>query len=382
MSLLFRSLLIIVLALACGCNSDNADNNAGSDGDADMDTLSEVDTEPAAEEDAEIACPTVEVTLPEYPYAETALTEVSMDFLNQLAVDYVCGLDAQDEASGVDFLLRYAPLRLFEDMQTQGPAELKKTMWILHISGYFGGIWLKAKLNEFNPSDGDDDSESGHMGGEPAEDGGLSEAVEIAQEAIDAAEGDDEALLAFNKTSLLGFLIPKFGIASNFGYNKGYLLQIYDNPPESLTSPEGFVACDGVLWCDYATQHMSCLPGLKGVSDALGSESAPYDEIGEKVRKSQDGAESMGRQVWGSFLDYSGMPQDFYEDLLDVSAAFLEVVQAAGLLSAKAVAEEDTEAGRQAAYLQSGIIIWLSAYMGSFTSSPPPDAPLPELVIN
>ena len=43
--------------------------------------------------------------------------------------------------------------------------------------------------------------------------------------------------------------------------------------------------------------------------------------------------------------------------------------------------ERDADAGRRGARLQAGIIVWLTAYMGSFTSSPPPDAPLPELTV-
>jgi len=342
--------------------------------------LASCSSEKTTDSDKEKSCPRVEVSLPDYPYAETDLTEVSQEFLDQLAADYVCSLEASVTPSGTDFLLRYAPLRLFNDLLTQGPAELKKTFWVLHISGYFGGIWLKAKLSEFNPPDGD--SEGGMHGSEDSPDGGLAKAVDMAKEAVEAAQGPEAELFAFNKSSLLSFLVPKFGIASNFGYNKGYLLQIYDNPPEGLQSPQHFIHCEGVLWCDYNNIHLSLLPDLKPVSDAMGQSAEPYAGLGKKAQKSQDSAEMMGRQVWGSFLDYTGMTQVFYDDLLRVSAAFLEVVQAAGLLSAKAVAEQDAAAGRQGAILQSGLIIWLSAYMGSFTSSPPADAPLPELNIH
>jgi hypothetical protein len=327
------------------------------------------------------SCPAVEVTLPPYPYAATEFTEESTAFLNSLASEYVCGLKPGITPDGVDFLLRFAPLKLFNDLVTVGPADIKKTLWVLHVSGYFGGIWLKANLSKFNASDGDDDSP--HMNSEIPEDGNIVKAAAIAADAVNAASGSDAAaLLEYNRTSLLAFLVPDFGIASDFGYNKGYMMQIFDSPPPGLSSPAGFIACDGILWCDYQTTHMAALANLKAVSVNLGGGLEPYASLGADVLDNQDVAEGLGRKVWGSFLDYTGMTQEFFGDLLTISASFLEVVQTAGLLSAQAVAEGNLDAGRNGANLQAGLIIWLSAYMTSFTSTPPADAPLPTLTVS
>ncbi len=326
-------------------------------------------------------CRKATVSLPAYPYAETDMTEVSQEFLDGLAADYACSLPEGQAPDGTRFLLTYAPLRLFNELTTNGPVNIKKTLWVLHISGYFGGVWLKASLNKFNGgADGDDDS--GMEGMETPEDGGVTGAAAMAKEAADAANAGGDATLAYNDQSLYAFVFPDFGIASDFGYNKGYMMQIYEAPPAGLTNPPGFISCNGILWCDYKTVRMDGLMGLKAVSLALAGTAEPYASIGADVLKKQNASEKMGRQVWGSFLKYDGMTQDFYVDLLDISAAFLEVVQAAGLYSAKAIAEGDVESGKKGAYLQSGLIMWLNAYMGSFTSSPPPDAPLPKIIIS
>jgi len=96
---------------------------------------------------------------------------------------------------------------------------------------------------------------------------------------------------------------------------------------------------------------------------------------------SQRFAEALGRLVWRGFFKKDGMTAGFYARLLEVSASFLEVVQAAGLLSAKGYIEEDVEAGRAGARVQSGLLMWLGAYMGGFSRTAVPNAPLPRLVI-
>jgi hypothetical protein len=53
--------------------------------------------------------------------------------------------------------------------------------------------------------------------------------------------------------------------------------------------------------------------------------------------------------VWDRQLDVQGFEQEAYEQLLDISSAFLETVQATALGTVRAVAEGEELVGRQAA---------------------------------
>jgi hypothetical protein len=66
--------------------------------------------------------------------------------------------------------------------------------------------------------------------------------------------------------------------------------------------------------------------------------------------------------VWDSFLNVQGFSQPAYEQLLDISSAFLETVQATALASVQAVAESDVPLGRQAATANACMGTWLASY--------------------
>ena len=158
----------------------------------------------------------------------------------------------------------------------------------------------------------------------------------------------------------------------------GYLLEIYQKPPKSVTPPPLFVACKGPLWCDYKNQQVPALAKLKAVSAKIDKPSGRYKDLWS-VKTSQSVAKLLGHTVWGTFLKKDSIKQAFYGDLLDVSASFLEVVQAAGLLSAKGYADKDAVAGKAGALVQSGLTIWLGAYMGGFSHNTPKTVVLPRL---
>ncbi len=61
-----------------------------------------------------------------------------------------------------------------------------------------------------------------------------------ARKAAAAAAGTVGKLYEYNKKSLLAFIYPSLGIASNFGYNMGYLLEIYQKPPKQVTAPKQY----------------------------------------------------------------------------------------------------------------------------------------------
>ncbi len=320
--------------------------------------------------DVEASCAPMRAELPEFPFVESALAKAGQTYLDELATAYVCSLGEGEAINDAYFFYSYAPLESFNRIVAGDTVHLPEMRWVLHLSGHFGGIWLQSGLNP----DAEDDGEGGEGGG------GFLDAERIAGEAMTALEGSDEDLFAYNKKSLLAGIFPDLGIASNFGYNTGYLLEIYESPPASLEPPSNFIECEGLLWCDYATARLEALSTLSATSGKLSTDGNRWEELRDGVRTAQAGGENMGRNVWGGFMSKDGLTQDFYIELLDVSSSFVEAVQATGLLAAQGYAESDADAGRTSAQMQSALAYWLGSYMSAFGGGGGSDVELPRVV--
>ena len=329
--------------------------------------LPDVTPADAAAPDA-VACPAMKVKLPSYTFTPSTVATKDQAFLDTLATQYACSLKGKP-VDNVYFMYGWAPVTLFNRIIKGDTKQIAKMRWVLHLSGHFGAKWLRSELNKAQGG-----SSSGHSGN-----GSLGNMTAEAKKAATAAAGPASKLYAYNKASLLAFIYPSLGIASNFGYNKGYLLEIYQKPPSSVKVPAKYVSCSGVLWCTYANQRVTALAALKPVATKLAAGSGKYKDLWW-AKSSQSVAEVLGHAVWGTFMKKTGIKQAFYDDLLDVSASFVEVVQVAGLLSAKGYAEKDLNAGRSGALVQSGLAIWLGAYMGGFGGNVPANVALPAVV--
>ena len=325
-------------------------------------------------------CPAYTAVLPPYAFTNSDVAQKDQTYLDALATEYACArIKAGKALDEADFFYSWAPVTLFNRIIAGKTTDIKKMRWVMHVSGYFGALWLNVGLGKTTAVP------AGDAGYAPLPDGGssggssLGDMTAESRKAAKAAAGTTADLFAFNKNSLLAFIYPSLGIASNFGYNKGYLLEIFEKPPTGLTAPKGFVKCSGILWCDYLNQQVPALTALKIISANLAARKGRYkDFLG--IQSSQTVAELLGRGVWGTFMKKDKVKQTFYTGLLDVSASFLEVVQATGLLSAKGYADQDAASGKAGALLQSGLTIWLGAYMGGFSHSMPKTVYLPKLV--
>ena len=325
-------------------------------------------------------CPAYKAELPPFVFTSNDVATTDQAYLDKLATEYACArLQAGKPLDDADFFYSWAPVSLFNAIIAGKTTDIKKMRWVMHVSGYFGALWLNVglgKTTQVPPSD---------AGYTPLPDGGsssggsLGDMVGESRKAAAAAAGTADEVYAFNKKSLLAFIYPTLGIASNFGYNKGYLLEIYEKPPTGLTAPKGLVTCKGTLWCDYLSSQVPALVKLKAVSASLDAKTGRYKDL-SGASGSQGIAELLGRGVWGTFMKKDKVKQAFYTGLLLVSASFLEVVQAAGLYSAKGYGDKDAAAGRTGALLQSGLTIWLGAYMGGFSHTMPTTVQLPRLV--
>ncbi|MBI5527924.1 MAG: hypothetical protein HY897_16460 [Deltaproteobacteria bacterium] len=370
----------LFLAVTCGCGE-----RAVLTGDGGVPAAGET-LDAGTREDTGTSCSPMKVVLPEHPSPASDMAEDGQDYLDRLATGYVCGLPAGESADDAHFMYGYAPIAAFNEIIAGRLAEIRKMRWMLFVSGHFGGVWLHGGLGTPSQDGGAADA-GADGGGIPDMDGGLLNADGIARAAEAAAAGTDEELFAYNLKSLTEFLLPNLGIASNFGYNKGYLLEIVERPPAGCVPPVGFVSCEGLLWCTYAAQRIPTLAALRTVAGKLNTGDGRWRGLrdgvagGPGVREAQEATEPLGHQVWEGILSREGMEQEFYLSLLDVSASFLESVQATGLFAAKGYAEKDVQAGRTSAMMQSALAFWLASYMGAFMGgSDATSAELPRIV--
>jgi len=317
------------------------------------------------------------VALPDHPFFPGTVMEPDPALLDELAGAYLERTPATSRAM-TRFLFSDAPVELFDRIfASDDPASLPcgGYLWVFHLSGYFGGVWLRDEL-----------ARSGHneaiagFSVTPSEDAFVEE-TDRAARALTAASGSAASLLAYAEASLYDAPNPEPapptpGLVDSFGYNQGYLLQIVEKPPEGLTTPPGLVVCpatagEGPLTCTYATSRLRALGESTDVSSALARGDGPYGALAARVAPLQDAGVARGRTVWDGMLNVAGFTQEAYEQLLDISSAFLETVQATVLSTVRAVAERDELAGRRGAVANACMGVWLTSYLVGITDGRP-----------
>jgi hypothetical protein len=327
----------------------------------------------------------VVVVVPDYPFFPGTTMEEDADRLNSLARRYQ-RQQGDRTLEMTRFLFSYVPVTLFDRIYaTKDPANtlpMGAYLWLFHLSGYFGGVWLRSELVRT----GKNTAVAGYS--DPQDEAGFEAEVARADAALDAASGAASGVLEYAQTSLFdqppapGSTAPQRGLVDTFGYNEGYLLQIVDEPPEGLTAPADFVQCPAnpvvrPLYCAYLTNRLRALRRFDPVSRALATGKRGYADLSEQVPSLQAAGVERGRQVWDGALNVQGFSQEAYEQLLDISSAFLETVQATALATARTVAEGTVAVGRQAATANAMLGVWLASYITGITDGRP-DRKLPE----
>jgi len=315
------------------------------------------------------------VVLPEYPFFPGTTMREDAKLLNSLARKYQRALGA-DPLVMTRFLFSYVPVTLFDRVfTTADPADelpIGSYLWLFHLSGYFGGVWLRGEL-----------SRTGHNAGltsfsSPQTEEGFAEQVSAADEVLDAARGAKRALLRYNEDSLFDTANPddpeqpERGLIDTFGYNEGYLLQIVDAPPEGLSTPADFIDCpanaaQAPLTCGYLVNRIQALRTFEPVAEKLAARAGPYADLAEQIPPLQEAGIARGRMVWDGLLNVQGFSQEAYEQLLDISSAFLETVQATALASVQAAADGKVAVGRKAATANAMLKLWLDSYLVGIT---------------
>jgi len=318
------------------------------------------------------------VVVPEYPFFNGTTMQEDPKLLNALARKYVAKQGGR-EAVMTRFLFSSVPVTLFDRIYaTKDPAStlpMGAYLWLFHLSGYFGGVWLRGELVRT----GKNSALSSYS--KPQDEAAFTAEVAKADVALDAAKGPGPALLEYAQASLFDTppvppaTMPQRGLVDTFGYNEGYLLQIAEKPPVGLSTPAGLVDCpvatERPLYCAYGTNRLKALPRFDPISRKLAAGKGAYADLATQIPPLQEAAITRGRGVWDGALNVQGFSQEAYEQLLDISSAFLETVQATVLATVKATAEESVPVGRQAATANACMGIWLSSYLVGITDGRP-----------
>ena len=90
----------------------------------------------------------VPVELTDYPFFPGTMMQVDQARLDHLAAQHVTDIDGAPP-SMKRFLFAAVPVALFDQIfasSDPGELPLASSLWLFHLSGYYGGIWLRGHL--------------------------------------------------------------------------------------------------------------------------------------------------------------------------------------------------------------------------------------------
>lgn len=316
----------------------------------------------------------VEVYLPPMPVTEDRGFTVSQPAITDAATAYVAaGGDPADAprfffgdlATGTLETLASVPLTRNQERVEMGN---------LAVSGYFGGVWLRDNLRD-EPVE---PVESAQLVG-AAPPGGVISALGLRTFGAFVAGLTDISRVPWLSAPAAQASVPV--LLSLYGYNKGYLEYLLDNPPPGVPSMRDTLTCNGFLDCnsslvdlEIANRYDSALIDLEHPPTLRWVDM----KVWASVLEITTGA---GRFVWEIITPPGGFSPDSYAALVDLSSAYLMVGKAATLASMKSYGDRDAHLASTAMLLQAGLWMWSGAYFSGLASNAPRGT-IPAIVVS
>ncbi|WP_313674004.1 hypothetical protein [Mycolicibacterium sp.] len=311
------------------------------------------------------------IVLPPMPVTEDRAFVVSEPAITDAATAYVAaGGDPSDSprfffgdlATGTLETLASVPLTRNEERVEMGN---------LAVSGYFGGIWLRDNLR-------DEPVESAQRVG-AAPPGGVISALGLRTFGAFVAGLTDISRVPWLSAPAAQASVPV--LLSLYGYNKGYLEYLLDNPPPGVPSMRDTLTCNGFLDCnsslvdlEIANRYDSALIDLEHPPTLRWVDM----KVWASVLEITTGA---GRFVWQIITPPGGFSPNSYSALVDLSSAYLMVGKAATLASMKSYGDRDAYLASTAMLLQAGLWMWSGAYFSGLASNAPRGT-IPAIVVS
>lgn len=239
----------------------------------------------------------------------------------------------------------------------------------LAVSGYFGGVWLRDNLREATSSTA----------------GGTGD-LTVSAVGIQLFDGVSAGLTAL-ATSAPPWLVTAAAAVSVpvmlavYGYNRGYLEFLLDNPPAGVSPMRDRLTCRGFLDCSASSFGLDAANAFDGALPRLSAPSSPAWLAMSAWTAAMEATTGTGRFVWGLIKQAGGFSPESYAALVDLSSAYLMVTKSAVLSAMTAAADNDADLGRRALLLQAGLWMWSGAYFAGLASGAPRGT-LPAIVAN
>ena len=310
--------------------------------------------------------PEVSVQLPPMPVTDGQAFTVSPDAVTGVATGYVAG--GGDPGDNARFFFGDLPVASLDTLASAKPTpdQTRVQMGNLAASGYFGGVWLRDNLRD-TPSD----TPAGTGAVAPSTPGGAVSAAGLRM--FDA--------FAAGLTGLATSPVPAVTTAAAhasvpvllalYGYNKGYLDYLLENPPAGVASMQDTLSCKGFLSCtssafpaEIATRYDGALTDLETPATLPWAEMAAWTSALENFT-------GAGRFVWGQIASVGAFSPVSYAALVDLSSAYLMISKGAVLASMQAYADSDADLASSALLLQAGLWMWSGAYFAGLASDAP-----------
>jgi hypothetical protein len=319
-----------------------------------------------------LAVESVSVDLPPMPVTEGLSFTVSPEAVAGVAQSYLeAGGDPEDSPRFFFGDLAVASLEEIAAPEAT-PEQIRTGLGNLTASGYFGGIWLRDNLRDPGTV-----SAAG-----PVLPGLGSAPSSIAIRLFDLFAGGLVAAAASPRrwvvTTAARASVPV--LLALYGYNRGYLEVLLDNPPDGVPSMRDTLTCEGFLDCnstafplEIANRYDAALSDLATPPSLRWAEMALWTTVLE-------GATGAGRFVWELIAGAGAFSPASYAALVDLSSAYLMVSKAA-VLASMLGADRDAELGAGALRLHAGLWMWSGSYFAGLASDAPAGT-LPRIVVS
>ena len=92
----------------------------------------------------------VSVTVPDHPFSPCDAMQVDRALLASWESEYIAESGSPDVAR---FLFGEVAVRVFDALLGEESRELaaESAVWLMHLSGYFGGVWLRSAIRAAQP---------------------------------------------------------------------------------------------------------------------------------------------------------------------------------------------------------------------------------------
>ena len=309
----------------------------------------------------------VSVNLPAMPVESGASFTVSRAFMAGFAADYIAaGGNPADSPRFFFGDLAVASLDALADPAVT-PEQSRLLLGNLAASGYFGGIWLRDNLRGTGTA--------ATTVAPAVVTAAVKPVIDLSPSAIALHLFDGLAAGLVGAAQSSPWIVNTVAhvsvpvLLALYGYNKGYLDVVLENPPPGVPSMADTLSCNGFLDCkssafplELATRYDSALAKLDNPTTLGWAEMAVWS----KVLESATGA---GRFVWQAIVSAGGLSPTSYAALVDLSSAYLMVSKAAVLSSMIAAADGDAGVGASSLRLQAGLWMWSGSYFAGLASN-------------